>query len=437
MTDRRRFLSMVSAMPGLAILDSSKLLAQPVAPMIDQTNYIGLDFAQMQRKFVGSYDVDTAVINFDAGYYGPMTRAVHAAYVDRIAWVNRYNSTFLRGGVPGVPLTGELDKSRGAVAKMIGAELDEVALCAGGTDALYALIANYAGIKPGDAVLYCDVDYDEMQFAMEYLKSSRGANVVRFSLPEPHTRANILATYRKMLDQTPRAKLLLLTHVSNRNGLVPPVAEIIAMAKARGVDVILDSAQAVGQMPFDVTKIGADFIGFSLHKWLGAPLGTGGIYIRKNRLPDILPWFGNAVYPADSIISRLPSGTADFAARLTIPSAIAQQDQIGIDRKFMHLRKLRDHWVSRVSDIPGIEIVLPPEPDNYGAMTGFRLPGMHTSEQTKRAQALFLQKYKLLIVAKAGLEGGAVLRVTPSLANTTSQLDRLVEAINAERKLFV
>jgi selenocysteine lyase/cysteine desulfurase len=124
-----------------------------------------------------------------------------------------------------------------------------VALAGGGTEALYALIANYRLVKAGDAVIYADVDYDEMQYAMDYLGQSRGAQVVRFSIPEPHTRANILAAYEKVLKDTPRAKLLLVTHVSNRNGLIPPVAEIVAMAKARGVDVILDSAQAVGRCP--------------------------------------------------------------------------------------------------------------------------------------------------------------------------------------------
>ncbi|KKC24790.1 aminotransferase class V-fold PLP-dependent enzyme [Sphingomonas sp. SRS2] len=436
MTDRRRFLAGAAAMPGAALIGFQGLLAAPAASSALPPSYAGLDFAGMQRRLVAAYDVDTAVINFDAGYYGAMTRAVQAAYVERIGWVNRYNSTFLRGGVPGKPLAGELNKARAAVARTIGADMEEVALCGGGTDALYALIANYRDIKPGDAVLYCDIDYDEMQCAMDYLETSRGAKVVRFSLPEPHSRASILATYQKMLDETPRAKLLLLTHVSNRNGLIPPVVEIIAMAKARGVDVILDSAQAVGQMPFDVRATGANFVGFSLHKWLGAPLGTGGIYINKKRLSDILPWFGNRVYPADDIISRLPTGTADFAARLTIPMAVAQQEQIGIDRKFAHLRALRDHWVSRAADIPGVTITLPPEPDNYGAMTGFRLRGMHTPEQAKRAQAVFLEKHKLLVVAKAGLKAGPVLRVTPSLFNTTAQLDRLVDAIKTERKLF-
>jgi len=319
---------------------------------------------------------------------------------------------------------------------MIGATRDEIALSAGGTEALYALITNYGLLKPGDAVIQADVDYDEMQYAMDYLEQMRGATVVRFALPEPHTRANILAAYEKILKETPRAKLLLLTHVSNRNGLIPPVAEIVALAKARGVDVILDSAQAVGQMPFDVKATGADFIGFSLHKWLAAPLGTGAIYIRKERQADILPWLGNRIHGPGDIRARIPTGTVDFAARLTVPAAIALQNEIGIERKFAHLRALRNYWVSRVRDVPGIELMLPDEPDNYGAISAFRLPGMRTIEQTRAAQARFIERHRLLVVAKAGLASGALLRVTPALFNTSEELDRLVAAIKAERGQF-
>lgn len=396
-----------------------------------------LDFTQLQGALAALYDVDRSIVNLDAAYYGAMTRPVQAAYLRNLDWANRYNSTFLRSAVPGMPRDPALDVARDGVARLIGASVDEVALGAGGTEALYALIVNYGLLAPGDAVIYCDVDYDEMQHAMDYLEQSRGARVVRFALPEPHTRANILEAYERVLADTPRARLLLLTHVSNRNGLIPPVREIVAMAKARGVDVILDSAQAVGQMPFDVDDTGADFIGFSLHKWLAAPLGTGAIYVRRSRQRDILPWLGNRIRAPEDIRSKLPTGTVDFAARLTVPEALRVQEAIGIERKFAHLRALRDHWVSRVAGIPGIELMLPDEPDNYGAISAFRLPGMRSDDQVRQATARFIDGHGLLVVGKAGLQSGPVLRVTPSLFNSTDELDRLVAAIHAERNLFL
>jgi selenocysteine lyase/cysteine desulfurase len=432
---RRRFLAGAGSTPLLSLLGSESAQAA-TAPSRAGNVAAAITSLKVPADLATLYDVDRTITNFDAGYYGAMTKPVHAAYVERLAWANRFNSTFLRGAMADADPDVELDKARAAVARLIGAAPDEIALTSGGTEGLYSLIVNYRPIQPGDAVIYCDVDYDEMQYAMAYLEKSRGASVVRFSMPEPHTRANVLAAYEKVLSETPRAKLLLLTHVSNRNGLVPPVAEIAAMAKARGVDVILDSAHAVGALPFKVADTGVDFIGFSLHKWVAAPLGTGAIWIRRQRQPDILPWLGNGVYGADDILSRSSTGTVDFAARLTIPTAIAVHDQIGGTRKHDRLKLLRDHWVDRVREIPGIQIMLPAEKDNYVAISSFRLPGMRSIDQARQAHKVFLRKHRMLVVAKGGLDSGAVLRVTPALFNSHEELDRLVAGIRAERDLF-
>ena len=387
--------------------------------------------------FTAAYDVDRSVLNFDAAYYGAMTRTTQAVYRSHGDWVNRHNALFLRSALPGPSRDERLQPATDAVATLIGARADEIALCGGGTEALYALIANYRRLNTGDAVAMADIDYDEMQHAMGYLEATCGVRLVRFTVPEPSTAANILAAYDRLLRDTPRLKLLLLTQLSNRNGLILPVREIVALARTRGVDVILDAAQSVGHMPVDVDDLGVDFMGFSLHKWIAAPLGTGAIYIRRSRLADVAPWLGNHIRDEDDVRARIPTGTADIAARLTVPHAIAEHQALDPRRKLEHLIALRDRWVGQVRDVPGLTIVQPDEPGRYAAIGAFRLPGQRDWAQAQAAQKRFLDRHRMLVVAKQGLASGPVLRVTPAIFTTTDELDRLAAAIRAERGLFV
>ena len=428
------------------------------------------------------YDVDRSIANFDAAYYGAMTRTVSAAYRRHSEWVNRYSALFLRSALPGPSRDARLQASIDSVGgrstrvmtsirpirtlltecersllradrlaqlgrtsntrqagrlRLIGARAGEGALCAGGTEALYGLIVNYRPLKAGEAIITADIDYDEMQHAIGYLAATREARHVRIAIPEPSTTANILAAYEKALRETPRVRLLLLTHVSNRNGLVLPIREITAIAKARGVDVILDSAQSVGVLPVDVDDLGIDFMGFSLHKWVAAPLGTGAIYIRHERLQDIAPWLGNHIHDDDDIRARVLTGTIDFAARLTIPTAIAEHRAIGPADKLAKLVASREYWSTNVRNLPGLQIVHCEEPGRCAVIGAFRLPGQRTWEQARMAQQRFIEKHRLLVVAKQGLASGPVMRVTPSLFNTNDELERLVAAIRSERAMFI
>ena len=330
-----------------------------------------------------------------------------------------------------------LEKVRADVAALMGGATDEFALARNGTEALQNLIMQYGRLRPGDAVMYADLDYDEMQQAMTALRLSRGANVLTFAIPEPATTANILAAYERELNRAPaNLKLLLVTHLSNRTGIVMPVKEIVALARARGVDTIVDAAQTIGHMNYTLAVLGADFVGFSLHKWLCAPIGTGAIWIRGSRLKDIEPCMGSTMFPADDTRSRTSLGTVNFAATLTVPAALAFHRRIGGARKQAHLQSLRNYWVERVRDIPGMQILTPDDPARFGAVTSFRLPAMKDYGAAQRLSRILLEKHRILTVARRGIENGSAVRVTPTLYNTHAELDRLVTALRAESSAF-
>ncbi len=423
MKNRRTFLETAAS----SLITLKSLGAQSSSPQISSND---------EAAFVQWYDVDRSIVNLENAYWNIMARPVMDEYSRKVAYVNRRNVPFVRGVLPQESLPVELSKVRASVAKLINADVEEIALTRCGTESLQDLIAGYNQLKPGDHIIFGDLDYDAMQNTMLFLKERRGIEVTTFVMPEPATTANILAAYEGILKQTPQAKLMLLTHLCHRTGLVNPVQEIISLARRRGVSCILDTAQAVGQMPVDVKDLDADFAGFSLHKWIGAPLGTGAMYIRKEKLHEMDLCLGNREDPPNDIRSRVYPGTYDFAATLTIPAAIAFHNQLTVARKQARLQFLRNYWVARVRDVTGVEILTPDDPARYGATTSFRLKGMKTFAQAKQVQDLLVAKHNILTVARQGIANGAAVRVTPALYNTTAELDRLVDAIRKEHKIF-
>lgn len=223
---------------------------------------------------------------------------------------------------------------------------------------------------------------------------------------------------------------MLLTHVSNKTGLVIPVAEIAALARRRGADAIVDAAHSIGQMAITVPEIGADFVGFNLHKWIGAPLGVGVFYIRKARLADVDRMMGDDEAPAGSILSRVHTGTTNFAAFLTIPAALDFHQAVGAAHKAARLRYLRDRWVSAVRGTAAIEVLAPDDPGMSAGITSFRLRGRTTRQDNERVVESLLKDHRIFTARRTGIAGGDCVRVTPSLYTTPDDVDRLARALN-------
>ncbi|GBR01005.1 aminotransferase class V-fold PLP-dependent enzyme [Asaia lannensis] len=429
----RRFLLKSFATGAPALLASSSVAA-PYHPQ--EAALVPGSIPVSQLPF--HYDVNRDIHNLENGYWGVMPRTIAAEYSRQITMVNRDNSIWARNVLPsGSCLAGGGQEAQAAIARQVGCSPEEIAVTRSGSDALQLLIVNYRLLKAGEAVIYCDLDYDAMIDAMNWLGTHRGAKVVRFAMPEPATTANILQAYHDVLERTPNAKLLLVTQVSNRTGLVTPVKEIVAMARERGVDTVVDVAHGIACLDFKIEDIGADFAGWSVHKWTSAPLGTGAMYIRSSRLEDIDVAYDNHHIPVSKIQARVPAGTINFAAILTIPKAVDFHFAVGAAAKEAHLRALRDGWVDAVADLRNVEICVPADPARYCTITSFRLKGMTTEADALHLQRVLLQKHNVHTVWRGGIAKGPVIRVTPGLYSSPSDIDALVKALQAEHSLFV
>lgn len=408
---------------GVATLAAQALPAVARSLPALPTSNLGSDTSYWQAVR-GLYSVTPEMVNLENGYWGIMAEPVKAEYKRLTDFVNFENTVYAR-----TKIGKDLDDVRTPLAEFLGVAREEIALSRGATEALQALISGYNKLKAGDTVLYADLDYDSMQYAMNWLKDRRGVEVAKFDIPEPATRLAVLDAYDAALKANPKTKLLLLTHISHRTGLMMPVKEIAAMAKARGADVILDAAHSWGQVDFKAKDLGIDFIGFNLHKWIGAPLGVGMLYIARDRLADIDTYMGDEDFKADDIRSRLHTGTPNFAAQLAVPAALALHREIGPQAKEARYRHLRNYWVAKARELKGVEIQTPDDASMVAGITSFALTGKRSAADTNAIVASLRDQHKVMTVRRGGVAKGNTIRISPAPYIMEADLDRFIAAL--------
>ena len=369
------------------------------------------------------YDVAPGPINLENGYFGRMTRGVAQDYQRQVDFINRSNSVHVRQRFDD---TQSLE-IRAHLADVLKVEPASIALTNRASDALQSLIRNYTGLQPGDQLLICDLEYHSVEYAMRWVAQQRGLEMIEITHAHPATYESLLNGYRAAFAQHPRIKLMALTHVTHRTGLVMPVQAIIELAKEHGVDVILDGAHALGQIDFDLPDMGVAFAGFNLHKWIGAPLTLGFMYIDPQRLADIAPDMGSQHYPEPDIRNRAPYGTPNIPAWLSLPKVLQEHLDLGGSKaKGERLRALRDLWVREARTLPGIEVLTPDDPRLYCAITSLRFT--HLDDQQPMVERL-LKDYNLLTVARNGSACGSCIRITVGMATTRDDIHQLIRAL--------
>jgi isopenicillin-N epimerase len=421
----RRGLIGAGVLLGSATAAFSAKAAETIPPTSGPAAPTDQDF---WRGVAAQYDVTREVVQLENGNWGMMARPVLEAYDRHLEMVNRRSSYYARRDF-GV----DMNRVRVRTAAALGVDVEEIAFTRGATEALQALIGGYNRLRPGDAIMYADLDYDSTQGAFKWLKAHRGVDLVTFNIPEPATYQGVLDAYAAAFAANPKVRLMLLTHIGHRTGLVMPVAEIMSMARAHNVDVIVDSAHAWGQVDFKIPDLNADFVGLTCQKWIGAPIGVGVMYIRRSRISDIDPFMGNEEEGggAADIRRRVHTGTSNYAAYLTVSDALDFQDKIGGKAKEARLRHLRNRWAEALRGHNGLEILTPEDPRLVCGITSFRLRGQTTSAQNRAVVADLLKRFNIFTVERSNIASGAAIRVTPSVYTSESDVDQLIVALKS------
>ncbi|WP_110948469.1 aminotransferase class V-fold PLP-dependent enzyme [Pseudomonas bohemica] len=377
------------------------------------------------RDVALQYDVEPGPINFEHGYFGRMTREVLRTYEQHLAYVNRSNSVYVRQRFD----TEDSEVIRADLAQLLEVPSREIALTRCASESLQTLIRNYNALQPGDQVLISDLDYNSVQTATRWLAKNRGVEVIEIRHVHPASYESLLKTYRDAFAAHPRLKLMALTHVTHRTGLVMPVEAIATLATAHGVDVILDGAHALGQLDFKLGELGVAFAGFNLQKWMGAPLSLGFVYVKQERLSSIDPDMGDARFAPDDILGRAPYGTPNIPALMTLTKVFEEHRAIGGSAvKGARLAYLRDLWVSEARGMEGIEVLTPDDPLLYCGITSLRFT--RHDDQPLMAQRL-LDEHGIFTVAREGAACGPCIRITPGFVTSAEDVLRLTEALRA------
>jgi len=381
------------------------------------------------RGIAEYYDRTEGILNLEHGYWGKMARPVQDAYFEALQMVNRQNSFYARKGYG----NDEAQATR-RIAKALGAHEDEIVITRNATEAAHNLIRQYRGLGQGDAVLLADIDYPGFKSHMHWLGEGRGVRVVEIELPTRANQAGIRDLYFKAFEDNPDLKLMLITHVSNQHGLVIPVAEITAEARRRGIDVICDAAQSWGLLDYPVTDLGVDWAAFNLHKWIGAPVGTGALYMRRGSLDKIAPYPGEKDADGTDVAARVHPGTFNFAARLAIPEALDFHEAVGPANKEARVRYLRGLWTDEALEMNHLDVLGGSDEASWTGIASFRLVGKPTIDDATSLQLRLEQEFGIFSVVRKGLASGGCVRFTPQVFNTPDEIERLVDAM---RKLAV
>ena len=369
------------------------------------------------RAVRGDYSIKPDYINLENGYYCFMPQQTLEHQIQHMRRVNYEGSYYMRNS---------RQKNKRLVAarigEIVGCSAEEIAITRNTTESLDLIIGGM-NWKEGDEAVMAEQDYGAMLNHFKFVARRYGVVNRLVSVPNhPRDDDEIVDLYASAI--TDKTRLLMVCHMINITGQVLPIRKICDMAHARGVEVMVDGAHAYSHIRFQMKDLDCDYYGTSLHKWLSAPLGSGMLYVRKEKIDTVWPLLAEGELEPNDILRLNHVGTDPVHVDLGILNAIEYQNAIGLERKEARLKFLQHYWTSKLRGLPRVVINTPADMNRHGGIGNVGIEGI---EPRELADTLF-NDYRIFTVGidRPGVRG---LRITPNLYTTTEELDALVSAI--------
>lgn len=364
------------------------------------------------------YRLKPDYINLENGYYCFVPQETLENFIHHVREVNYQGSYYMR--------TVQWDNKQAMSAKLAelaGCNPDEIAITRNTTESLDLVIGGQHW-KKGDEAVMALQDYGAMLDMFELQARRHGIVNKKVSLPNhPRSDGEIVELYANAI--TPKTRLLMVCHLVNITGQILPIRKICDMAHSKGVDVMVDGAHAFGHIQFKMPDLDCDYYGTSLHKWLSVPLGSGMLYVRREKIAGLWPLFAEEGREPDDIRRLNHTGTHPVHTDLAIGNAIEYYLRLGPERKEARLRYLQQYWTSKVRDLPHVTVNTPVEPHRSCAIANVGIAGM----EPKELATTLMEKHRIWTVAinRPGVQG---CRITPNVYTTLKELDVFVQALS-------
>lgn len=370
-------------------------------------------WSQIQQAFT----LDRNVVNFNNGGCSPSPRVVADVLRRQLEFSNQAPSYFMWRN-----LEPEIESVRARLAKTFGVDPEEVAITRNASESLENVLFGF-DFERGDEVITTKLDYPRMITTLKQRERRDGIKLLQVEVPAvPGSMEALVQPVEAAI--TSRTRLIHVPHVSFQNGQIFPVGAICDLGRAKGIPVVVDGAHAFTQFPFQQPDLRCDYYGVSLHKWLMAPIGTGFLYVKKDKIGGLWSLMASSAEQTNDIRKFEEIGTHPAANHNAIGEALTFHEMIGAKRKEARFRYLRSRWVDRIKDHPKVRFQTNLDPRHSCALTTVGIDGIAEGDLA----AWLLAKHSIFVtsIATDVVKG---IRITPNVYSTVVEIDRLGDAL--------